>query len=85
MQCPQCQHENRVGAKFCNECGAKLEAACPLCGHQNPPGSRYCDECGAGLGQPSPTPAAAPASQRAPDSYTPKHLAERILTSRTAL
>ena len=85
MQCPQCQHENRDGAKFCNECGTKLEAACPRCGHLNPPGSRFCDECGAGLGQPPPIPGAASAGQRAPDTYTPKHLAERILTSRAAL
>src|SRR5262245_7162484 len=85
MQCPQCQHENREGAKFCNECGTKLEAACPQCGHQNPPASRFCDECGAGLAQRSPAPAAASAGQRAPDTYTPLHLAERILTSRAAL
>ena len=85
MQCPQCQRENREGAKFCNECGAKLEAVCPQCGHPNPPGSRFCDECGAGLGQPAPTPAVASAGQRAPDTYTPKHLAEKILTSRGAL
>ncbi|MEE8301092.1 MAG: zinc ribbon domain-containing protein, partial [Candidatus Tectomicrobia bacterium] len=24
MQCPQCQHENREGAKFCDECGTAL-------------------------------------------------------------
>jgi predicted ATPase/class 3 adenylate cyclase len=85
MQCPQCQHQNREGAKFCNECGAKLEAACPQCGHPNPPGSRFCDECGARLGQPSPAPTAASAGQRAPDTYTPKHLAERIISSRAAV
>ena len=24
-KCPKCQHENRKGARFCIECGAKLE------------------------------------------------------------
>ncbi len=24
MQCPQCQHENREGAKFYNQCGIVL-------------------------------------------------------------
>jgi class 3 adenylate cyclase/tetratricopeptide (TPR) repeat protein len=85
MQCPQCQHENRDGAKFCNECGAKLDAACPACGHQNPSGSGFCDECGARIGPASAPTVAVTASKPAPDAYTPKHLAERILTSRAAL
>ena len=29
MQCPKCQFDNREGAKFCKECGAKLEITCP--------------------------------------------------------
>src|SRR5262245_56511793 len=85
MQCPQCQHDNRDQAKFCNECGAKLEAACPQCGHRNAAGSRFCDECGASLGQASPVPAQALAAPVTPDHYTPPHLAERIIASRGAL
>ena len=86
MQCLQCQHTNREGAKFCNECGVRLVAACPQCGHVNLPGSRFCDECGARIGQAPPAPGAvAAAAQRAPDSYTPRHLAERIISSRDAL
>ena len=27
MICPKCNHENRDGAKFCNECGSPLAAA----------------------------------------------------------
>jgi class 3 adenylate cyclase/tetratricopeptide (TPR) repeat protein len=81
MYCPQCQHENPEGARFCNACGAKLEAVCPACGQVNPPGSRFCNTCGHNLDQP-PTPAPGFAS---PSSYTPKHLAEKILTSRSAL
>jgi class 3 adenylate cyclase/tetratricopeptide (TPR) repeat protein len=76
MTCPQCAHENPPGAKFCNACGTRLDVACPACGQRNAAGSRFCSECGAPL-----TTAAAPA----PRSYTPAHLAERILTSRAGL
>ncbi|MBI4641214.1 MAG: AAA family ATPase, partial [Candidatus Tectomicrobia bacterium] len=49
MICPTCQHENRAGAKFCEECGAKLAARCPHCGHEVNPQARFCDECGTPL------------------------------------
>ena len=49
MRCPQCQHENRAGAKFCNACGAKLDLGCPSCGTVNEPGAAFCDNCGAAL------------------------------------
>jgi class 3 adenylate cyclase/predicted ATPase len=59
MQCPQCQHENPEDARFCNSCGAKLEAVCPACGHVNPPGSRFCNACGHNLAAaPQPEPLA---------------------------
>src|SRR3954454_10501527 len=83
MQCPRCQNEVPEGSKFCNSCGARLDAACPQCGRGNPPGSRFCTECGQAL-----VAAASPAAISTlptPESYTPKHLAERILTSRAAL
>src|SRR5712692_9160958 len=83
MRCSQCQQVNPEEARFCNACGARLEAACPACGQVNPPGSRFCNACGHDLAQPpSPAPVASPGS---PQSYTPKHLAEQILTSRGAL
>ena len=47
MQCPKCQHENREGAKFCEECGTKLQLACPKCGSELRPQAKFCDECGA--------------------------------------
>ena len=83
MRCSQCQQVNPEGARFCNACGARLEAACPACGQVSPPGSRFCNGCGHDLAQPpSPAPVASPGS---PQSYTPKHLAEQILTTRGAL
>ncbi len=84
MQCPRCQAENRQGALFCRECGAPFEALCPGCGARIEPGSRFCDSCGADLSATA-TPAAAPPRFTSPGSYTPKHLAEKILTSRSAL
>ena len=49
MKCPQCQHENPTNAKFCMECGEKLEAVCPQCGAKLPPEARFCMECGTKL------------------------------------
>lgn len=46
MLCPECQFENRRGAKFCNECGHKLEITCFKCNNVNRPESKFCDECG---------------------------------------
>ena len=46
MKCPKCQFENREDAKFCNECGSKLEIACSSCGKINLLSSKFCSECG---------------------------------------
>jgi class 3 adenylate cyclase len=82
-RCPQCNHENPPGARFCNGCGARAELACAQCSQVNPSGSRFCNGCGAKLGDPAP---AGPQPRfTSPESYTPKHLAERILNSKTAL
>ncbi len=79
MRCPQCQVENRDGIRFCEECGTKLEGACPACGSAIPPGRKFCGHCGQSLA------AAAPPAPKfaSPQAYTPKHLAEKILTSKT--
>ena len=78
MQCAKCRHENPGGAKFCAECGSRLFVACAACGAELSPGARFCSQCGAQAGN-------AAAAARLPQSYTPKHLAERILTSRSSL
>ena len=80
MRCPTCQHENRDGARFCEACGSQLELLCPMCGNPSRPGAAFCDSCGTSLkGQTSAPP------PQPPLSYTPRHLAEKILTSRAAL
>jgi class 3 adenylate cyclase/tetratricopeptide (TPR) repeat protein len=82
MTCPQCQAENREGRRFCSKCGTPLALACAACGFVNEPGDEFCGGCGARLAAAPPVSAA---RFSAPDAYTPKHLAERILTSRAAL
>jgi class 3 adenylate cyclase/tetratricopeptide (TPR) repeat protein len=66
--------------KFCGECGTRLASRCAACGASNPPTHKFCGECGASL-----TPAAAAPKFASPETYTPKHLAEKILTSKSAL
>jgi class 3 adenylate cyclase/tetratricopeptide (TPR) repeat protein len=78
MSCPQCRQDNPPGAKFCSGCGGRLESVCPACGHPTLPGGRFCNECGKPV-------AAASAAPVSPQSYTPRYLAEKILTSRHAL
>jgi predicted ATPase/class 3 adenylate cyclase len=81
MPCPRCQHENPPQAKFCLECGARLAAACAQCGTQLPSGAKFCLECG----KPTDSHGTEPARFASPQSYTPKHLAEKVLSSRSAL
>ncbi len=81
MDCPSCGHGNRETARFCGECTAPLarEMECPECGTANPAGQKFCDNCT----HPLAAEGAAPA--RDPLSYTPKHLADKILQSKSAL
>src|SRR5262245_22875378 len=84
MKCQKCRHENEEGARFCEECAAPLGRACAKCGRPLSPTAKFCPGCAhpAAL---SPESLATTARLCSPESYTPKHLAEKILTSRTAL
>jgi class 3 adenylate cyclase/tetratricopeptide (TPR) repeat protein len=81
VNCANCRAALPEDAVFCGHCGNPLQAmrTCARCGRGNPAGLRFCLGCG----QPVSSVAAASAPQ--PRSYTPKHLAEKILTSRNAL
>ena len=73
---------------FCGKCAAALGCACPSCGFENPAGFQFCGKCGASLSGEAGEAAAEPASpprERAPRDYTPPHLAEKILQSKSAL
>src|SRR5262245_42255058 len=84
MKCPRCQAYNRDGARFCRECGGTFAAGCPSCGAKVEAGSKFCDSCGAALAA-APTPTAAAPRFASTELYTPKHLVEKILTSKSAL
>jgi class 3 adenylate cyclase/tetratricopeptide (TPR) repeat protein len=75
--CPSCRHENTAAARFCDRCATPLAARCPSCGAHNEPGARFCNQCGAALSNQTTGPA--------PKTYTPPHLAEKILGARSAL
>jgi class 3 adenylate cyclase len=81
MQCPRCQQENRQGRGFCSNCGASLALVCPSCNFSNEPGEKFCGGCGQSLSA-SQSP---PAKVTATKSYTPNHLADKILTSKSAM
>ena len=53
--CHQCGHKLNPNAKFCPECGTKVQASpppstgykfCPECGTQTTPDAKFCNECG---------------------------------------
>src|SRR5215467_271070 len=80
MQCSKCGHDNRTGAKFCEECGTPVARTCATCGTQLSLTAKFCPECGHSISAEAPRP-----RFTSPQEYTPKHLAEKILTSKTAL
>ena len=84
MKCSRCQAETPTDAEFCPKCGAKLTVVCAQCGTGNAPDHSFCKKCGQRL---PPALAEAPLDARfgSPQAYTPKHLAEKILTSKSAL
>ncbi len=83
MKCPKCQFENPDSAKFCIECASPMEFHCPNCGAITPATGKFCQECAHNLSESKETPSSIDYSE--PQSYTPKFLADKILTNRNAL
>lgn len=50
QKCPKCGTTLPNNAKFCLECGTKLENKCPKCGTNNSFDAKFCLECGEKLG-----------------------------------
>lgn len=73
MQCAQCQHENRDGLKFCNQCGIPLSGCCAQCGLRNESGSKFCGECGASLAVQVSGPSSAQSTPQKTESETRFH------------
>src|SRR4030095_601348 len=79
MKCPRCHHDNPQGARFCEECVSPLARTVSNCGTPLSATAKFCHACA------HPVATGAGTTSRTPDSYTPTHLAEKILTSKTAL
>ena len=81
MNCPSCEAQLPDDAVFCGQCGQPLGSgrSCPSCGRSNPLEMRFCLDCGHRLDDATASP------ERAPRDYTPKHLADKILQSKSAL
>jgi class 3 adenylate cyclase len=82
MKCPKCQFEILEGLTFCGKCGARLEKVCPKCSFSNPSGFKYCGKCGIVLEEAKEVPSI---NYSEPKSYTPKFLADKILTTRSSI
>jgi class 3 adenylate cyclase/tetratricopeptide (TPR) repeat protein len=91
MRCPSCQVENPSQNRFCEQCGAPLATRCPQCGAPIGPSVRFCGACGhrlIGPGAEAPAHVSRPwvaADQSHFVAYPPTYLAEKILTSKSAL
>ena len=80
MKCPKCRHENTATAKFCEECAEPLAArACASCGSAVSSTAKFCPQCGHPL-----TPVAENPRFASPHSYTPRYIADKILTAQAA-
>jgi class 3 adenylate cyclase/tetratricopeptide (TPR) repeat protein len=91
MRCPSCQVENPSQNRFCEQCGAPLATQCPQCGAPIGPSVRFCGACGHRLiGPEAGAPAHVSRSWVAADqshfvAHPPTYLAEKILTSKSAI
>ena len=83
VACPACQAVNPPANKFCGECGARLgdrpAAPTPADAQTAVP------ETVATAPVPTPSPSAGPSKFASPAAYTPQHLADKILTSKSAV
>ncbi len=76
--CPRCHQANRPEGRFCDGCGTPLALRCAGCGAELRGQARFCDGCGAPV-------ARAAAEPRAVRDYTPRHLADKVLATRSSL
>jgi class 3 adenylate cyclase len=89
MECPQCRFDNPPAMKFCGQCGARMGVVCPSCGAPVASGFKFCGECGAALAAAEapapPPPAPNPPLPPAAAGYTPPHLKEQVLQTKSAI
>jgi class 3 adenylate cyclase/tetratricopeptide (TPR) repeat protein len=77
MTCPRCRQDSPEDAAFCPGCGIRLVRSCASCGTELPAGARFCLQCGQPVG---PLP-----RSTSPASYTPTHIVEKVLSSKSSL
>jgi len=77
MTCPRCRQDSPEHATFCPGCGTRLVRSCASCGTELRAGARFCLQCGQPVGTPP--------RSASPASYTPNHIAEKILSSKRSL
>jgi ribosomal protein L40E len=80
MKCPRCAARDSPQGQLCRACGTTFSARCTKCGTELSSEAGFCFSCG--------EPARGCCRRTSVwrhESYNPKHLAERILTSKTAL
>ncbi len=80
MNCPTCGRPNPTDSRFCFECGGRMAGRRAQCQAEIPGGVKFCNQCGAPTAM-----STSELHEREPLSYTPKHLAEKILASKSAL
>jgi class 3 adenylate cyclase/tetratricopeptide (TPR) repeat protein len=85
MICPQCHCENFPDSIFCDHCGVRLETVCSHCGESNRREARFCRICGQTINQTATITPARLSGVPSPDTYVPRHLAEKILALRRTL
>ena len=82
MRCPKCRFANPDDSKFCLKCGQKIELRCPHCNKVLPVIAKFCNECGHNIAESFEDPRV---KYFEPQAYTPKFLAEKILTTRSSI
>jgi class 3 adenylate cyclase/tetratricopeptide (TPR) repeat protein len=85
MICPSCNFQNREKAKFCTECGAKLELVCPKCENKLRLEAKFCDECGQKVSEIAKEVGSSHPKLERSLSYMPPNLAEKILATRSSI
>mgnify|MGYP003940566779 CR=1 FL=1 len=60
MTCSNCQEALTPGAKFCSQCGTKVECLCSACHAELLPGAKFCSQCGTPVAGAPTAPAPAP-------------------------
>src|SRR5262249_35473155 len=68
-------------ARFCPECGTRLALVCAKCQSELSAGAKFCQQCG----EPVASRASGESRLGRRETYTPKYVDEKILTSKAAL